>query len=300
MLLDDVAHGVVGAYLEAVDAEAPGLVEGLYLTGSAALGDFRAHTSDIDYVAVTAERPDTAATAALARAHRRLRGRWRRPSFDGVYVTWNDLAQDPTRRNLGPHSHEGRLRTDRNGPGDPVTWHTLARYGITCRGPDPADLDIWCDQEVLAAWTIGNLDGYWRRLLDHAARLRSPWGLAALTPYAAVWVVTGVSRMHYTLATGDLTSKEGAGRYALQTFGQRWHRVVDESLRIRRADQARPGIAEAVAAQVREMVHRWAADQRRSLYPSPMARRRDVLAFAEMVITDARRLHDGRPSGQPG
>jgi hypothetical protein len=40
----------VSAYLAALNAEAPGLVEGLYLVGSGALGDFRPGVSDIDYV----------------------------------------------------------------------------------------------------------------------------------------------------------------------------------------------------------------------------------------------------------
>lgn len=46
---------VVDTYLRVVDEEAPGLVEGLYLVGSVALGEFRPHTSDVDFVAVTAE-----------------------------------------------------------------------------------------------------------------------------------------------------------------------------------------------------------------------------------------------------
>jgi hypothetical protein len=69
----------VSAYLDAVDAEAPGLVEGLYLVGSAALDDFRPGDSDLDYLAVTAERPGPAAVAALALAHRRLREARPRP-----------------------------------------------------------------------------------------------------------------------------------------------------------------------------------------------------------------------------
>jgi hypothetical protein len=40
MRLHPLVRQVVGAYLEAVDGEAPGLVEGLYLVGSAALDDF--------------------------------------------------------------------------------------------------------------------------------------------------------------------------------------------------------------------------------------------------------------------
>jgi hypothetical protein len=79
-----------------------------------------------------------------------------------------------------------------------------------------------------------------------------------------------VSRLHYTLATGDITSKEGAGQHALRTFPDRWHRLVNESLRIRRAEP------------------------RRSLYRSPLTRRRDVLAFGDMVIADAHRLYANR------
>jgi len=63
-----LVHSVVDAYLCAIDTDAHGLVEGLYLTGSTALGDFRPQTSDIDFVAVTANRRDAAAVAALRRA----------------------------------------------------------------------------------------------------------------------------------------------------------------------------------------------------------------------------------------
>jgi hypothetical protein len=66
MLLHEVVHDVVDSYLEAVDVQAPGLVEGLYLTGSMAFGDFRPRTSDIDYVAVTAQRLDPAAVCRAA------------------------------------------------------------------------------------------------------------------------------------------------------------------------------------------------------------------------------------------
>ena len=103
---------VVDAYLRAVDAEAPGLVEGLYLLGSVALGEFRPHTSDIDYLAVTAAPPDAAALAALARTHRRVRACHPRPFFDGRYVTWRDLSTDPRILSPGPSTYEGRFRAD--------------------------------------------------------------------------------------------------------------------------------------------------------------------------------------------
>jgi hypothetical protein len=77
-----------------------------------------------------------------------------------------------------------------------------------------------------------------------------------------VWVVTGVARLHHTLGTGRITSKEGAARHALEAFGARWHRVLREALRLRR-DEPGP-----------------------SLYPDPESRRRDVLAFAETAIAE--------------
>jgi Domain of unknown function (DUF4111)/Nucleotidyltransferase domain len=287
---------VVGAYLAAVDAQAAGLVEGLYLVGSVALGDFRPHTSDIDFVAVTATPPDSAALAMLERAHAQVRKRWRQPFFDGCYLTWDDLAQGPAQARPGPYTHEGRFHAHSTSAPDPVTWHMVARHGVACRGPAPAGVDIWTDPRALAAWTLGNLDSYWRRLLDCASRLSSRWGLATLTPYTVVWVVTGVTRLHYALATGELTSKEGAGRYALAAFPEQWQRVVRESLRIRRADWARPGVAGAVGAQLQERLRLRAADDGGSLYPTPLARRREVLAFGDMVISDAHHRYCDPPA----
>ncbi|MGV2384081.1 MAG UNVERIFIED_CONTAM: DNA polymerase subunit beta, partial [Thermobifida fusca] len=45
MAVHPLVRTVAEAFLRDVDNELPGLVEGLYLTGSVALGDFRPHTS---------------------------------------------------------------------------------------------------------------------------------------------------------------------------------------------------------------------------------------------------------------
>jgi hypothetical protein len=286
MRVHPLVDSVVDAYLDAIDHEGPGLVEGLYLTGSAALGDFRPHTSDVDFVAVTANRPDAVAIAALQRAHRRLRNRWPKPYFDGLYVTWEELACDPAATRRGPYSYEGRFHARSGGPRNPVTWHTVAHHGIPCRGPQPTDLNIWTDPEKLARWTLDNLDTYWRPLLSCASRLLNRQSLIALTSYGTVWIVLGVSRLHYTMVTGEICSKEGAGNYALQTFPEQWHRLVSESLRIRQADRAAPDLVSAVAEITADLRIR-SADDGGSLYRTPFARRRETLAFGDMVITDA-------------
>lgn len=292
-----IAEAVAG-YLAAADAEAPGLVEGLYLTGSAALGDFCPRTSDVDVVAVTARRLDAAARGALRRVHGRLARTHSRGHVDALYVTWAELAGDPAHRR-GPHTHAGRFHAE-DAPGDPVTWHTVARHGVACRGPVPTVLDVWADAAALAAWSLDNLDRYWGRLLERATRPFDRWSAAALTPYGAVWIVLGVTRIHYTLATGALCSKADAGRYALATFPEaRWQRVVTETLRLRAADRSGPGVAGALtgalddlrdlaAAALDHPRARGAPTDHSPRYRTPLARRRDVLAFGAMVAADAR------------
>jgi hypothetical protein len=198
-----------------------------------------------------------------------LRAAIRRPLLDGWYVTWDGLTRDPATVRTSASCHEGRFRV--NGAiADPVTWQTLARYGVVSRGPQPSDLNVYTDQDRLAAWTDANLDAYWRPLLARGKRMSTRQGWFTLTSYAAVWCVTGVSRLHYTLATGDIISKLGAGRYALDAFDERWRRVIGEALRLRQGAR------------------------RRSAYRTPARRRRDVLDFTETVIADAHWLYAER------
>lgn len=52
-------------FLQAMDTAVPGLIQALYLVGSVALDDFPPESSDVDFVAVLAERADTASLQAL-------------------------------------------------------------------------------------------------------------------------------------------------------------------------------------------------------------------------------------------
>ncbi|AFU02054.1 aminoglycoside adenylyltransferase domain-containing protein [Nocardia brasiliensis] len=269
MPLPPLVAQTIDSYLALADAEAPGLIEGLYLEGSVALDDYRPGASDIDFIAVTAAPPDPAAIAALERVHARLRRQQRRPFFDGSYLTWADLAAGPDAATGRPSILEGKFQPCGTHQ-TPVTWHTLAGHGVTLRGPDSTELDIWTDAAALAAWQNTNLDEYWAPGLAAGARLASKHGLGLLTDYGTIWTVTGIARLHYTIVTGAITSKDGAGRHARQYFPDRWHRVIDEALRLRRNDS------------------------RRSLYRSPFARRREILDFGHAMIADAHAVYGER------
>ena len=253
------------AFLANADQEAPGLVQGLYLTGSVALGDFRPHTSDVDFVIITEHHLTGDDLGALRRAHSRTRHQVPGPQFNGVHLTWGDLNRDSAECGPVPSVTNGRFRARAGADVNPVTWHVLADHGVTVRGPHPVELDVWDEPESLRAWSLGSLDEQWRRWREKAGRLVTPRGLAALGSLAPSWSVLSVSRLHFTLKTGEITSKSGAGRYALHAFPERWQRIVNECLRVRRGAQAP------------------------SLYESALARRRAALDYIEMVLDDALR-----------
>jgi len=63
---------VVEDYLAQLDATTPGLVDGVYLTGSVALGDYHAAWSEIDFVPVIPDRPTKQQQSVLADIHERV------------------------------------------------------------------------------------------------------------------------------------------------------------------------------------------------------------------------------------
>ena len=54
----------------------------------------------------------------------------------------------------------------------------------------------------------------------------SPFGRADWT----AWGVLGAPRLHCTIATGEVISKEAAGEYALSEFGPQWQPLIREAL----------------------------------------------------------------------
>lgn len=220
---------VCRAYLDLVDEAMPGLVEGLYLHGSLGFGEWYAGRSDVDFVAVTTRHPDRATVRVLRDVHLRLGETFPRPAYDGFYATWDDLARSPRECPDVPCTLGGQWRDEGRFDVNPVTWHELARHGVTVRGPDLEEGRTWTDARALRAYTHGNLESYWA---EQAAALRQ-FPAEAAKPEIVSWCVLGVPRLHHLLATDHLTSKNGAGRHAVEAFGERWRPLVTEALAYR-------------------------------------------------------------------
>ncbi|MBK3405229.1 DUF4111 domain-containing protein [Methylorubrum populi] len=272
MTIHPLARRAADAHLAMIDTAAPGLIEALYLVGSAAMDDFRPAISDVDFVAVGRSRPDQAELAALSEAHARLAGDPSIPALDGIYVTWDDLRAGPLAVPDGPCVKQGRLIATGCHERHPATWSMLSASAVTVRGPLCAGTLIWRDPARLETWILATIETFWRPWLKRASERRSAESEAALEAAVVERVALGMCRLHYTLATGTVPSKSDAGLYGLITFPRKWHPIVDEALRIRR-EPAAP-----------------------SLYRSPTDRRSDLLGFVRTVLADAAATG---PNGSP-
>jgi hypothetical protein len=222
--------------------------------------DYRPGRSDIDFLAVcdTALRPSE--LEVLLRVHTELRRTMPDPKLDGVYLTWRDLAAAPVGLSV-PYCLRGRFEPKGDFAINPVTWWTLHRHPLPLRGP--AKPVVHHDDQMLREWCRESLRSYWGSYV----RMARGYGmdrLYSLSRELTVWGVLGVARPHATLRTGEMISKTAAGTYALDAFPSRWSAIVREAL-----------------------AGRGGSD--RSLYRNIFARRRDSLAFMELVISDALR-----------
>lgn len=227
MGLPEPVAAVCGTFLSAVP---DGLVTGLYLRGGLGFGEWVEGHSDVDFTATLAHRPSDDEVAALGAAHATVAAtHGDAPRFEGAHVLASDLARPPDACPDMPAARmsgfEERSRFDLS----PVAWHELARHGVTVIGPPLESLGIWTDDAVLRAYTIDNLDTYWRRQAADCAA--DPAGAAS--EFACEWVVPGVARLHHLLVTGEQTAKSRAARWGLGFYPERFHPVLRESLRLR-------------------------------------------------------------------
>jgi hypothetical protein len=199
-------------YLELLDTALPGATTGIYLTGSAALGDWRPDRSDLDILTLTTRPLTEADLDSLATMHASVT---ERPHLDAIYVPQADVGREPTDV---PYTVDGVFARSGYLP-DPVLWATLDRHGVTVRGIPAPELGAGPDPAWLRAWNIGNLTSFWHNWAEDARRRladRAPD--APVNTANACFALLGPGRLHYTLATGDIQPKTATADYTATHF----------------------------------------------------------------------------------
>jgi len=225
-------------YLALADEVAPGLVEGLYVVGSYALGDWIEGTSDLDVVIVTAEPATEDDFGSIVELHTRLADVPGIPRIDGPYLAWGDLLAEPATGLYRPWTLDGEPHHD----GEcfeinPITWYTLATHGVTVRGASAQRLDIPTDVQARIRFVTDNLRSYWK---DVAAQVAGACERPEPPTFDApmlVWCALGALRLHCTAFTGEVVSKRGAGDYGLTVVPATLHAVLHTALAMRAAGE---------------------------------------------------------------
>jgi hypothetical protein len=159
---------------------------------------------------------------------------------NGVFVQSDDL-KCPVSRIVPVASHCGeQFSVGRASEINPVDWKVLAEHGVNVRGPLPESLGLLTEPESLPGWNRDNLKTYWHPLAERLLEVSGRRGMRFRPRWATAWGVLGAPRLHYTIATGGIASKETAGEYALDTFGREWHPIIREGLGYWRGESADP------------------------------------------------------------
>jgi hypothetical protein len=230
--LPNGAAGAIDRYLDAADRAVPGLVVGLYVVGSLALGDYRPERSDIDVVAIVASEPNGAQRSLLAEIHRVVATR-----VDGPYLTADALRRKPDTIGPVPHHVDGVFEVGDCHEVSPITWAILADGAITVRGDPPTALGVRADVAAVRDFSEQNLRKYWAGWARAiSALLEDADDNDTMEARMLEWGVLGASRVHCAATTGRVVSKLDAGTYARDEFGPDWYDVVDLAIASRRGD----------------------------------------------------------------
>ncbi len=226
--IPELIQPLLNHYLTLIEQSLPGFMLGFYLHGSIALGAFNEHFSDIDFIATISRVVTADDFERLSQIHHVIASNYPHWSLEGSYLQPHDLGQFQKSIPAYPTYYEGVLNPMAHHDVNSVTWWILKNRGVAVFGTEPRDLAFAVDFNLLLDNMKQNLNSYW------AAYTRKPTRITWLfTDYGIQWTVLGVLRQWYTFQEHDITSKTGAGAYALTCMPQAWHRLIREAIAIR-------------------------------------------------------------------
>ncbi|MFG6494723.1 DUF4111 domain-containing protein [Fictibacillus sp. UD] len=259
-------QNVIDVYLKRIEERLPNKLESLYLFGSVSLGAYQEGLSDIDFYAVV-KRPLTEYDVdVLKQVHRDMKKQFLKPSLDGMYVTREDLLGENEEESHCLYFNEGRLQMYRPFHRNWIDAYQLKTYGIVIKGLPIETYHLPVDWKEIKTNLLKNINGYWMNWVENCERVTSLsfFGLY-MTSSMIEWGVLGVTRLYYSIKEEDITSKVGAGEYALRTVPEEYHQIIREALRIRNGNKF-------------------------SHYGSMINRRNDTLKFMKYVMKECNNL----------
>ncbi|MFE7062128.1 aminoglycoside adenylyltransferase domain-containing protein [Sutcliffiella sp. NPDC057660] len=248
---------VIDEFIERVERSLPGFIQDFYIYGSISLGAFQNKFSDIDFIALINQHPKDDDLQKLKDIHRHMQKKFSHTTLDGYYLVKEEMEAENQRAISSHYFSEGKFKGKRSFSKDSIDAFQLKKYGIIIKGQQ---LDYSVDFDIVLKNQKDNINTYWQNWLDSCKRFPSINFFGSFVSIRSIeWGVLGVTRLFYTIREKDMTSKVGAGEYALGTVPEKWHKIIEEAIRFRKGEK-------------------------QSLYRSVRKRRADALAYMEYVI----------------
>ncbi|MEN2766290.1 aminoglycoside adenylyltransferase domain-containing protein [Ornithinibacillus xuwenensis] len=255
---------VLEKYFENMESKLPKLLDSYYIYGSTSLGEYNRGISDIDFVAILVHDASEQEVNSLLEIHRSMQKQFPKLILDGIYIIAD--GSDSFSGNKTLRFNEGEFHGYGKFNNHSIDAFQLKTYGIRIKGKENESLTFDVDWEILLRNMRNNLNTYWVNWLNGCKKTLSRQYLSLFVSLDTLeWGVLGVSRLYYTFKEKDITSKVGAGEYALKNVPQRWHKIIQESLRLRKGNK-------------------------KSHYISIFKRRKDALDYIDYLIRECNSL----------
>jgi hypothetical protein len=219
---------IIESYVGQLQGRLPGLISGVYLVGSIALGEYNEKFSDVDFITLLHRRMTPVEWRIISGVHQELERNYPNGNLSGSYIQAGDLGRVGRLIEPAPHYQDGAFHSNKLTELSLVTWWELKNHGIPLMGERPESLPFTVDWALLVSQMMENLNSYWAGWTRQPKRilvLYSDWGIQ--------WAVTGVLRQFYTLKENSITTKVKAARYSIGCVPERWHPLIQEAINIR-------------------------------------------------------------------
>lgn len=258
--IPEEAKEIINEHTNMIETNLPNFLEAYYIYGSVSLGAFDYGTSDLDFIAVVKRKANEKDINILKKIHGDMQRKFNKTIVDGMYLLNDDIESLNKREISCLRFNDGKFQGFKMFDRNSIDAFQLKKYGITIKGRRIENLDYTVDFDILISKMQDNLNTYWLNWINDCRRFPSIRYINLFVNLKAIeWGVLGVSRLYYTFKERDMTSKVGVGEYVLQTLPQRWHKIIKESMRLRK-------------------------NNKKSYYNSIFERRSDALAYIDYII----------------
>jgi hypothetical protein len=220
------------------------LVDGIYLTGSVALGDYYSKKSDIDFITVLHDAPATEIVYRLKQIHHHIETTYGYPKLNGYYVTIEEIKN---KQACFPSFFRNKMYAARTFELDKFALYELKTSSLTCYGVPAAELPVHLNINEVNEQLHQNINSYWSTWIAKHSLINLNHLLLILFPRLTEWGVLGVARQLYTIETGKITSKLSAGTYCLDKLPAQFQHIILTAIKTRRVNktQLKPSFGRA-------------------------------------------------------